>query len=110
LTGTDIPRAQPAAQPTSERFHRIVAAPVKRIQLAVRSITQDSLCSQHRPEPHFIAVEFAQFSIAKEDAVDFFIHLFEPDLFVSEYFAYKNPALVPTDISTVVHSPRLKRP
>jgi hypothetical protein len=58
----------------------------------------------------FIAVEFAQFSIAKEDAVDFFIHLFEPDLFVSEYFAYKNPALVPTDISTVVHSPRLKRP
>jgi len=65
------------------------------------------------PESHFLAVEFAQLGIAKEDAVDLFIHLFEPDLFVSEYFADENPVLVPTSSPAVMVStilfPRLKR-
>jgi hypothetical protein len=67
-------------------------------------ITQDSSYSQHWPEPHLLAVEFAELGIAKEDAVHFIIHLFQPDLIVSEYFADEYLALMPTDVSTVVHS------
>jgi hypothetical protein len=38
-----------------------------------------------------------------------FIHLFEPDFFVAEYFADENPPLVPADVSAVIHPPGLER-
>jgi hypothetical protein len=44
----------------------------------------------------------------EKDAVYVFIYLFEADLLVAQNFAYENPALVPTDVSAVVHSPRLE--
>ena len=66
-------------------------------------------CSKRWSEPHLGAVEFAQLGIAEEDPVHVLIHLFEPDLFVTEHFADENPALVPTDVSAVVYSPSLKR-
>ena len=36
------------------------------------------------------------------------VHLFESDLLIAQNLAYENPALVPTDVSAVVHSPRLE--
>jgi hypothetical protein len=41
--------------------------------------------------------------------VHLLIHLFKSDLFVAEYFADKNSALVPANVPAVVHSPCLER-
>jgi hypothetical protein len=64
--------------------------------------------SNDRSESHFRAVELAQFGVMKEDPVYVFIRLFEANLLVAQNFAYENPALVPANISAVVHSPRLE--
>jgi len=41
--------------------------------------------------------------------VHVFVHLLKPNFLVAEYLADKNPALVPTDVTAVVHPPRLER-
>ena len=66
-------------------------------------------CSKRRSKPHFGAVELAHFSVAEEDAMYVFIHLFEADLLVAEHFADEHPALMPTDVPAVVHPPKLER-
>jgi hypothetical protein len=58
-------------------------------------------CSKRRSKPHFGAVEFAQFSVAEEDAMYVLIHLFEADLLIAEHFADEYPALMPTDVPGV---------
>src|SRR5580658_5371956 len=45
----------------------------------------------------------------EEDPMHFFIHLFQSDLFVAQHFANEDAALMPTDVSAVVHPPRLER-
>lgn len=60
------------------------------------------------PESHFRAVEFAQLGVVEEDAVHLLVHLFQSDLFVAQHFAHENPALMPTDVSAIVHSPCLE--
>jgi hypothetical protein len=60
-------------------------------------------------EPHVGAVELTKFGLAEEHPVDFVVHLFQADLFISENFADENPPLVPANVAAVVHSPRLKR-
>ena len=67
-----------------------------------------SSCSQHRPEPHFLAIEFAQLGIAEENTVNVLIHLFEADLLVAKHFADEHPAFMPTDVPAVVHPPSLE--
>ncbi len=67
------------------------------------------LSANRRSEPHLRAVEFAQLGVAEEDAVYVLIHLFEPNLFVSEYFTDEHPAFMPTDVPAVVHPPSLER-
>jgi hypothetical protein len=69
----------------------------------------DLSCTERGPKPHFVSIELTEFGVAEEHAVHVLIHLFEPDLFVPKNFANKNPSLVPTDVSAVVHSPRLER-
>lgn len=64
--------------------------------------------SERRPEPHIGAVELAQLGVMEEDPVYVFIHLFQPDLFVTQHFADENATLVPADVSAVVDSPRLE--
>ncbi len=75
----------------------------------IRLVSVALITSDRRAEPHFGTVELTQLGVAKENAVYVLIHLFKPDLFVAEYLAHENAALVPADVSTVVHSPRLKR-
>src|SRR5665213_2392998 len=50
-----------------------------------------------------------QLGVAEEDAVHVLVHLLKPNLLVAEYFADEDPALVPADVSAVVHTPRLER-
>jgi len=65
-------------------------------------------CSYCRPKPHLRTVELAQLSVMEEDPMHVFVHLFQSDLFIAQNFAHDHPAFVPTNIATVVHSPRLK--
>ena len=65
-------------------------------------------CSKHCAKPHFRAVELAQLGVAKEDPMHVLIHQLKPDLFIAEDLANKNPALMPADVSAVVHSPGLE--
>jgi hypothetical protein len=65
-------------------------------------------CSDRWAEPHLEAIELTQFSVTEENAVYVLIHLLKPNLFVTENSANENSTLVPTDVSAVVHSPRLK--
>jgi hypothetical protein len=71
--------------------------------------TRDFSRSHCGAESHLCAVELAKFGVAEEDAMHVFIHLFELDFFVAEYFADEKPALVPIDVSAVVHPPSLER-
>lgn len=66
------------------------------------------ITSYRRAEPHLRTVELAQLGVAEEHPMHILIHLLEPDLFVAKNFADEDPTLVPTDVSAVVHSPRLK--
>jgi hypothetical protein len=67
------------------------------------------LSSEHRPKAHVCAVKLPQLGVVEEDPVYVFVHLFQPDVFVSKNFAYENPTLVPADVSAVVHPPSQER-
>ena len=57
------------------------------------------LGTQHWTEAHLRAVELSEFHVVERDAIEVFLHLFEAEVFVEEYFADKDSALVPTYIA-----------
>ena len=67
--------------------------------------------AKSRPEPQVADIELADFQIAEVNSVEVLFNLFKSDVFAPEDLTDENPALMPADVSRIIHtsSPEVSR-